>query len=683
MSEIREILERARSLVEDCHYGEAEALLHQSVEHYPDNPDLLAELGLIYCYGQKEFKAAELLPNTVGANRHEGLAEVLRDYFFCREQLARKFNVPDEKAGALRKVVSQYANGTPEGIGIKLSACLIVKNEEKHLDRCLSSLHEVVDEIVVVDTGSTDRTIEIAKKHGAVIGYFEWCDDFAAARNESLRLASGNWALWIDADEELDPTGFDQIREALIRPQFAGYYFQIVNFMDEKAEANTYVHSAVRLFRLIPGVEFTGRIHEQIINGFKERGYVPATLSKGVIRHYGYQAGTMAEKNKIERTVSMLEREVADAPDDPFHWFNLSNVFSVASRHEDAEQAGRKCVELIQSDAPYGPAAFQILCAALIALHRPADALKATHLAEEKGFHSIINEFERAHALFELRRHEEALEAIDRCVAMDWPVDLTGDYGIKTYKGQVLRSQILCALDRFEESEAAADLALSKHPDFPMGLFAKAALYERMERWEEAFDYFVRCATAPGLEVCRKFAAKMASKAGKHYDAALLYREYWLQNNMDSDAWLGWLQCCEAVGDTAGTLSAYEAVGEENIPGADLLINWGRTLEAVGRMEEALNKYAEAISRNPENANAYFNCGDLLYKMGHYEQAAHVYDLGLRRNPEFAQGWFVLGNCYARMNMISRAKASYDHALVLQPEHNEAKHNREVIAQAA
>ena len=76
---------------------------------------------------------------------------------------------------------------------IQLSLCMIVRNEAKHLRRCLESVHELVDEIIVVDTGSTDATVEIAQEFGAKISYFEWCNDFSSARNVSLEAARGEW----------------------------------------------------------------------------------------------------------------------------------------------------------------------------------------------------------------------------------------------------------------------------------------------------------------------------------------------------------------------------------------------------------------------------------------------------------------------------------------------------------
>jgi cellulose synthase/poly-beta-1,6-N-acetylglucosamine synthase-like glycosyltransferase len=87
----------------------------------------------------------------------------------------------------------------------RLSVCMIVKNEQRFLGQCLASVKDIADELIVIDTGSTDRTIEIAREHGAQVGHFEWCNDFAAARNASIAPATGDWILFLDGDEELSP----------------------------------------------------------------------------------------------------------------------------------------------------------------------------------------------------------------------------------------------------------------------------------------------------------------------------------------------------------------------------------------------------------------------------------------------------------------------------------------------
>ncbi|HEY3781381.1 MAG TPA: glycosyltransferase [Fimbriimonadaceae bacterium] len=679
----KQIIEKAHQLVGENEYGPAQELLLEAVGKYPEDIDLNAETGIILCYGQKEFEAVDFLVKCDVAERQSLLANLLRDYFYCRNLLAQKVNVIDDKGAAKAAIVAKYSTGKPENIGIKLSASLIVKNEEKHLDRCLASIKDIVDEIVVVDTGSTDSTIEIAEKYGAKIGHFEWCDDFGAARNASLELCTGNWVLWIDADEALDPESFGQMREAVMRPQFGGYFMKIINFMEKGQDANTYVHTAVRLFRNIPEIRFTGRIHEQIIGSFKDHGYVPATLTKGVLHHFGYQHETMVEKNKLERTINMLKKEVAECPQEPFHWFNLANAYSVAMMPADAEQSARKCVEIIDGEAPYGPATFQILCSSLTALERAGEALYFCNKAIEKGYDTVLNEFEKAHACLNLKNYDEGLVAINRCMEMEWPIALTGDFGIKTYKGHILRGQILCDMDRFEESEADINYALSVHPGFPMALFAKAVLCERLERYDEAFDSYLACADAPGMWACKKMAGRVATKQERHLDAMLIFQQAFEERPTEMECWHGWAQACLSMKDLQSFAYACETIGEERIPSADFLVNWGRALAEQQDLDGALAKFGAAISRAPENANAYFNCGDLLYQMGHFQEAAEIYQLGLQREPANADAWFVLGNCFAQLNIPAGAKTSYTQALVIAPEHSGAKHNLEVVAEAA
>ena len=101
----------------------------------------------------------------------------------------------------------------------RLSVCMIVKNEERFLGQCLASVKDIADELIVIDTGSTDRTVEIAREHGAQVGNFEWCNDFAAARNASIAPATGDWILFLDADEELSPTEKAELPRLLSQTQ--------------------------------------------------------------------------------------------------------------------------------------------------------------------------------------------------------------------------------------------------------------------------------------------------------------------------------------------------------------------------------------------------------------------------------------------------------------------------------
>ena len=118
--------------------------------------------------------------------------------------------MPDQEKG---ECVKQNTKGD----GGRLTLCMIAKNEGHRLRTCLESVQGLVDEIVVVDTGSTDDTVSIAKEYGAKLGYFEWCDDFASARNESLKLATGDWIMWLDPDDILPQECHVKIRSAMRR----------------------------------------------------------------------------------------------------------------------------------------------------------------------------------------------------------------------------------------------------------------------------------------------------------------------------------------------------------------------------------------------------------------------------------------------------------------------------------
>src|SRR5919202_4935317 len=142
-----------------------------------------------------------------------------------------------------------------------LSLCMIVKNERQNLHRCLASIKPYVDEMIVVDTGSEDGTPEIAAQYGAKVSYFEWCDDFSAARNYAISQASGNWILMPDADEELVIESEDFLNQLSLRPHILAYSVALTEANDP-SRTPAYL---IRLLRNIPEIKYVGRFHEQPI----------------------------------------------------------------------------------------------------------------------------------------------------------------------------------------------------------------------------------------------------------------------------------------------------------------------------------------------------------------------------------------------------------------------------------
>jgi tetratricopeptide (TPR) repeat protein len=155
----------------------------------------------------------------------------------------------------------------PRGALILLSAALIVRDEGAFLDGCLASLRGLVDEIVVVDTGSVDDTVAVAHAHRAVVDEIDWCDDFSAARNHSLDLASGEWVLHVDADERVRAGAHDAARDAIAAA--AGSVALLVRFVPR---AGWTPSRALRLWRNVDSLRFEGTVHESIVPAARAAG---------------------------------------------------------------------------------------------------------------------------------------------------------------------------------------------------------------------------------------------------------------------------------------------------------------------------------------------------------------------------------------------------------------------------
>lgn len=145
----------------------------------------------------------------------------------------------------------------------RVSLCMIVKNEERSLPSCLNSVRGAVDEVIVVDTGSTDQTVQLARQQGAAVIPFNWCDDFAAARNRGLAAATGDWILFLDADEILDDKARVELPLWSTQKGVDGFFLQIHNYTGNGSGGVT-INPVLRMFRNHPEHRFSGRIHEQI-----------------------------------------------------------------------------------------------------------------------------------------------------------------------------------------------------------------------------------------------------------------------------------------------------------------------------------------------------------------------------------------------------------------------------------
>jgi tetratricopeptide (TPR) repeat protein len=218
----------------------------------------------------------------------------------------------------------------------RVSLTIIVKNGAPTLGDCLSSVRDMVDEIIVVDTGSSDNTKDIAHQHNAKVFDFPWCDSFAAARNESIRRASGDWIFWLDSDEYLDSSNGCQLR-SLFADLGNNNYAYIMNCLclpNDQDSCSGTVIDHIRLFRNHPAIRWHNRVHEQILPSLRWLRHT--ILRTGItISHSGYRHPGLRYK-KLERNLHLLQLDLTEKPNDPFTLFNLGWTLTDLGRFAEA-----------------------------------------------------------------------------------------------------------------------------------------------------------------------------------------------------------------------------------------------------------------------------------------------------------------------------------------------------------
>jgi glycosyltransferase involved in cell wall biosynthesis len=232
----------------------------------------------------------------------------------------------DAIRGQVRVAMTPWT-APPTGRRAKTSLVMIVKNEVANLAACLDSVRGLFDEIVIIDTGSTDTTKEIARAYGARVCDASWTDDFAQARNAGLFRATGDYVFWMDADDRLDPSQLERLRALLASLTADGttaYVLRCACVPDHNGGGQTVVDH-VRLFPRLEGqARWEGRVHEQILGSLQRAG-VKMVWSDVVITHTGYTDPDL-RKRKFARDEAILREEIQERPGHAFPMFNLGNI---------------------------------------------------------------------------------------------------------------------------------------------------------------------------------------------------------------------------------------------------------------------------------------------------------------------------------------------------------------------
>jgi glycosyltransferase involved in cell wall biosynthesis/tetratricopeptide (TPR) repeat protein len=520
----------------------------------------------------------------------------------------------------------------PSRAAAKLSVCLIAKNEQKFLGQCLASVRELAAQIVVVDTGSSDRTIEIAKQAGAEVHEFAWNDDFSAARNEALKFATGDWVLFLDADEELLPAHRETILQEMQAAPVMAWRLPIIDKGREQ-EGCSYVP---RLFRNAPGLFYVGRVHEQVFTSIEVRRQewgLENRLGKSALLHHGYTNEMVAGRDKVARNLRLLERAIGELPDEPNLLMSLGLELTRSGRLHDGLERYQQSFQLMSAlpAAQVVPELRETLLTQyptqLMAAKRFSEIIQLWQTVFAKSAPMTASQhFVLGLAELEMKQPAEAAEQMRQCIAKrDRPALSPVNPEIFKAGPNHCLALALAALKQNDAAAMAFEAALADEPksrparfDFARFQFERGEALEALkllteltgENPDNAQVWQFGGQIALSRPEFFKFARDWTGEAHKHFPqhpAITLQRAEALLLGQDAEAalplWttahspksarhLAAMAICEAV---AGNSDRHFAPGDEPLVSQELL-KWYRLLLAA-----RANGLVTRLNENMEN----------------------------------------------------------------------------------
>lgn len=569
---------------------------------------------------------------------------------FFRELLTEalvKAGIPFKEAGRAWPTPVEELK-TPKGRAT-IALAAIVKDEEEFLAGCLEQALPYVDRMVIVDTGSRDRTPEIARAYGAEVIAREWEQDFAAARNAYLERIADGWVLTLDADEYLTPEAALCLRRLAERGEPKVYYLRTYNYHNESV-SHFSDQANIRLFYRTSDVLYAGKIHEQLVTS------LPRELVGGpIVLHYGYLPSVVGRKTKLARNEAILEDSTAECGT-PFDWYNLGLTRLSAGRAAEALEALERYLELESPEkARYRPSAYWHAARAALACGRKELALEYAEKACEAPLPECY--FTKGQVLEALGRVDEAVAAYRQAASLpDPPASLyqvfnQSDSSIKLWRASLAAASLLEKQKRYAEAEQDYRRALAGDMGNLPALVGVARAKRLQDRYREALKWAKRAVEAHPAAVAAHteyiealLAVGELAAAKEHLDRsglppgaiAPLYLRL-ASAAVDAEDFGLALEAAELSLRDGGSLSALvlkaralRALGrlaeaEETLTGApthpDVENERGSVLLARGALDEAEETFRRVLAQDPSHAAAATNLAQVLVLKGRVEEA--------------------------------------------------------------
>jgi tetratricopeptide (TPR) repeat protein len=553
---------------------------------------------------------------------------------------------------------------------------MIVRDEEANLRRLLAPIHDLFDEVVVADTGSSDGTVAYLESIGARVVRVPWRDDFGAARTSSLRAVTADWVLWLDADDAFERGDVERLRRLVAAsPPRTAYYLDLVNEGTRPAEASA-CHQ-LRVFPNLPGVAFEGRIHEQVAFSLQRLG---VAFARAPIRvtHRGYLDRSIV-RAKFERNRRILREELAERPDDPFLLYHaaqtcvglgleteaLGSLAALGARRasEGVEREMARMGQVLTARLLAGRGDRDGSRAALEAALRddPGHGLAALFLADQR---LTEGDAAGAAALLQPIVHGEGL----RPGALPYPVEAANE------AAGLLLARALLALGRPDDAERAIAVAAARGGD-GAALRARFADHARAAGFREAAlaAYLAAAAEDPAAFEARFHAGTLLLDAGRIDDAERLLTEAAAIRPHAPECLVNRGNAALARCDVARARALYEealaadptfALAEENLAKAHLV---------SGRADKALAILSRIVARDPRRVDLLAHVGDIHLAAGRAGDAIRAFEAVLAAQPASHVTWTCLGDAYRALGALGAARLAWSRALAVAPDHGPAR----------
>ena len=555
---------------------------------------------------------------------------------------------------------------------------MIVRNEEEFLPGCLESIKDAVDEIIVVDTGSTDRTVEIAESFGAKVYRHPWNDNFTEARNYSLSYATCDWILQIDADEALEQEDIPLLRKAIHSDLYNGVLIAIYNHMPNGLSKFYYK----RLFRR--GVSrYEGIIHEQII--------VEGTIVHAEIRiyHYGYKLSKEKMEAKDNRNKELLLRQIEEDPNNTFAWCNLNRIYRSKREFAKAVKNGKHALSLKRYEEDTATYLTLLYDTAYCCLKtgRLDEGTQLCHEGLQRNPENLNLLFTLGGIYFKQERYIEAIntheeflrqrETAEKSPNLDANVVDTWSFGsiIRDNIGQCYRllrdyeKAINCLKDAIAQDDQCLNLYKS--------LFLCYIEIEDFLNAESVLESAVEAGIADDFTFVQ---LGDLYKRENRFDEAIKEYGKAIEINPDNlDAYNSWGYVLLMKGQKEDAHSKLSRALELDPDHAWARLNLVKLRLAQGASREALEEIDKLISLRPESAQIYRDAGDICVKLERYEKAIDLYVECIRRDATDKVTISNMASCYAKLGHLESAQIAYQTALSIDPNYSEAARNLKVI----